>query len=262
MAAETQYTANTGMQTINTANSNLDGSGTLSNSIITGASNGTLIKTVTVKAIVNTTQGMVRLFLYDGTNAKLILEIDVAAVVKTSEAAAFEAIIPFNFFLKSGWSLKASTENAETFNVIAEGIDWTYYASSVRSDTTKNTAYTGAKTMNTANPNLDGTGDWGTVMVANASSKGINIQSITVKAVENTTDGMIRLYIYDGANMKLWREIPVRATTRSANARSFEKSLRFPDGFALKAGWHIRVSTEKGETFHITGDALEWNYPS
>jgi hypothetical protein len=53
MAAETQYTANTGMVKISTANSNLDGSGTLG-TVLTGASNGTLIKTVTVKATSNT----------------------------------------------------------------------------------------------------------------------------------------------------------------------------------------------------------------
>ena len=64
MAEETQYVANTGMQTISTANSNLDGTGTLSSAILTGSANGTLIKTVTVKAQVTTTQGMVRLYIY------------------------------------------------------------------------------------------------------------------------------------------------------------------------------------------------------
>ena len=63
MAAETQYTANTGKVLISTANSNLDGTGTLG-TVLTAASNGTLIKAITVKAQVNTTEGMVRLFLF------------------------------------------------------------------------------------------------------------------------------------------------------------------------------------------------------
>src|SRR5438876_10509487 len=110
MAAETQYTANTGMATINSANAALDGSGTLGTTIwdvITGASKGTLIKTVTVKAQVTTTvEGMVRLFVYDGTNTKLIAEIEVPALAKSATNPAFEATIALNFTLKTGWKLR------------------------------------------------------------------------------------------------------------------------------------------------------------
>ena len=64
MAAETQYTPNTGLATINTANSNVDGSGTLG-TVLTADANkkGTFIKSVTVKASTDTAQGMVRLFI-------------------------------------------------------------------------------------------------------------------------------------------------------------------------------------------------------
>lgn len=261
MAAETQYTANTGMQTISTANSNLDGTGTLSSAIVTGASNGTLIKSVTVKATGNTTQGMVRLFIYDGTNTRLVAEIEVPAVTKGANDPAFEVRMETNFALKSGYSLKASTENAESFNVIAEGLDWTYYTSSVRPESTKFTANTGNGQVSTANTNLDGTGTLGTILTA--ASSGTEIQSVTIKGTVNTTAGMIRLFIYDGTNTKLLSEIPVEATTKSATAHSFSKRITFGgSGFALKSAWLLKASTEKGETFNVVAEGLDWTYPA
>jgi len=218
MAEETQYTANTGMQTISTANVNLDGTGTLSSAIVTGASNGTLIKTVTIKAQVNTTQGMVRLFIYDGTNTKLISEIEIPAVTKGANDPAFEITIPVDYALKSGWSLKASTENSESFNVIAEGLDWVYYTTSVRPESSKYTANTGMQTASTANTNLDGSGTLTSAIVTGASN-GTQIQSVSVKAQVSTTAGMVRLFLYDGTNTKLLKEVPVPAVTKSATAQ-------------------------------------------
>lgn len=89
MAAETQYTANTGCVTISTANSNLDGTGTLG-TVLTGASNGTLIKSIIVKAQTNTTQGMIRLFVNGGGATELIAEIEVPAVTKSSTDPSYE----------------------------------------------------------------------------------------------------------------------------------------------------------------------------
>ena len=57
-------TANTGFATVATANSGLDGKGTLA-TVLTGAANGTMVKSVIVKAIAPTLQGMVRLFISD-----------------------------------------------------------------------------------------------------------------------------------------------------------------------------------------------------
>lgn len=260
MAEETQFTANTGMQTISTANSNLDGTGTLSSAIITGASNGTLINTVTIKAQTNTSQGMVRLFIYDGTNTKLVAEIEIPAVTKSATDTSFELTMQVDYALKSGWSLKASTEVADTFNVIAEGLNWTYPVA-VRPESNRYTANTGMATISTANSNLDGEGTLGTVLTATAN--GTTIQNVTVKSQGNTTAGMVRLFLYDGTNTKLLKEIEVEATTKSTTAHSFSKSIDF-DGkdFALKSGWSLKASTEKAETFNIIAEGLDWTYPA
>lgn len=263
MAAETQYTANTGMVTISTANSNLDGTGTLGTVITASGSStpGTLIKSITIKATGNTTQGMVRLFVYDGTNTRLMAEVEIPAVTKGANDPAFEITMQTNFALKAQYSIKASTENAESFNVIAEGLDFAYYASSVRPESTKFTANTGIAAINTANTNLDGTGTIGDILTA--ASSGTEIQSVTIKGIVNTTAGMIRLFLYDGTNTKLLREIPVEAVTKSATAHAFSKRITFGgNGFALKATWHLKASTEKGETFNVIAEGLDWTYPA
>ncbi len=261
MSAETQYTMNTGMATISTANSSLTGSGTLG-TVLTAASNGTLIKTVTIKAQVSTTEGMVRLFLsyFNGeiTTIKLLREVLVPAITKSASDAAFEVVIPLNYCLAAGWELKASTEKAEAFNVIAEGQNWAYYTSSVRSDTTKYTINNGLVSIATANSNLDGTGTIGTAL----TSAGTNILSVTIKSIVDTTEGMIRLFLYDGSSTKLFREIPINAVTKSATARAYQYVLRFEDGFGLKSGWELRVSTEKAETFKIITEAQDLTYPA
>lgn len=56
------FSANTGIALASTANSALDGSGSLS-TVVTAALLGTVVKSVTIKAIAPVTSGMVRLFI-------------------------------------------------------------------------------------------------------------------------------------------------------------------------------------------------------
>lgn len=121
-----KYTANTGMVLISTANSNLDGTGTLG-TVLTGASNGTLIKTIIINALTNTTQGMIRLFVYDGSSVtNLIDEIEIPPSVVSGTYPAYSISYDVNYNLKAGFLLKAATQNAESFVVIAEALDWAY----------------------------------------------------------------------------------------------------------------------------------------
>lgn len=267
MAAETQYTANTGMTSISTANSNLDGTGTLG-TVLTASANGTLIKKVFIKATTNTTEGMIRFFVYNGTTTRLIAEIQVPSVTKSSIDETFEYVVDMDLSLQAGDILKASTEKAETFNLIAEGLDWAYYSSSVRPESTNYTANTGVGLISTANSNLDGTtGSYTTVLTAGASGagwKGCYIDSITIKAIVSTTaDGMVRLFVQDtGSVTKLFTEVAVPIVTKSSTARSFVQQINFPIGFQLQAGFKILASTELSNSFHIMVDAKDWKYPA
>lgn len=264
MAEETQYTANTGMVAISTANTNLDGTGTLG-TVLTGASNGTLIKSIIIKSTTNTTAGMVRLFVTGGGNTRLLMEIPVPAINKAAINATFETKIDLNFTLQSGYIIKASTQNAETFNIIAEGLNWTYYGASVRKDTTKFTSNMGLGVLSIANPYLDGTGDLVLVYAAGAAGTpnfGTSIKSITVKAPGYVSSGMVRLFLDDGSgtNLFLFTEVVVPTDLPNATDKAFEHTIVYENDFDIQAGYCIYASTENSEYFNVTIEGNDWNY--
>jgi hypothetical protein len=121
------YTDNTGTTIISTANSNLDGTGTLA-TVVTGASNGTLIRSITIKAIVTTTRGMVRLYIEDSgaTFTDLIMEVEIPATTQSPADQTFSTCMAVDFMLPSTYKLRASTQNAESFIVTAEGSNFTF----------------------------------------------------------------------------------------------------------------------------------------
>ena len=109
---------------LSVANTNRDGTGTLVD-IFTAGDNGSLIQRVEVIATGTTTAGVIRLFVYDGTNNRLYDEILVTAITPSTTVEVFSANINPSpaLPLKNTWKLKASTHNAETFNVLAIGIN-------------------------------------------------------------------------------------------------------------------------------------------
>lgn len=109
---------------ISTANTNRDGSGTIG-TVVTAGANGMSVDNVVIEAAGTTTAGVVRLFKHNGTTAFLWHEILVGAITPSTTVSAFRRRIdcskPENAcYLPSGWSLRASTHNAESFNVHAE----------------------------------------------------------------------------------------------------------------------------------------------
>lgn len=114
-----------GVQQIATANTNRDGTGTVSSAIVTGATLGTRVNEVVVEATGTTTAGVVRIFVHDGAAFHLWDEILVTAITPSASVAAFRAIRRYDeLILPSGYSLRASTHNAETFKVFVEGGDY------------------------------------------------------------------------------------------------------------------------------------------
>ncbi len=264
MAAETQYTANTGLVQISTANSNLDGTGTLG-TVLTAGANGTLINSITVKATGTTTEGIVRLFLYDGTNTRLLNEIHVPANTPTSTNPSFEFVWNCDIKLQASWLIKASTQNAETFNIIAEGLDWAYYGGAVRPESTNYTANTGMALATTANSSMDSpSSNVYTSLTAGASAsgwKGTRVESFNIKAIVSTTMGMIRLFISDGTNTRLFREFPIPAKTKSSTETAYEFKTSLGN-FNLKADWVFKVTTANTESFSVITEANNWKYPA
>ncbi len=113
------------MVQIATANTNRDGTGTLGTGI-TGGTNGTRIIRIEAVATGTTTAGMVRVYIDNLTNVRLIEEIPVTAITPSASVEVFKgSIVPTEpLVMPSGYILKFSTHNAETFNVVQYAGDY------------------------------------------------------------------------------------------------------------------------------------------
>ena len=120
MALNAQYasTPRSAVAQLSAANTNRDGSGTVV-TIISAGTNGTRVDDIVIEATATTTAGMVRLFLHNGTTAFLWKEVSVTAVTPSATASVFSSVLSNqSLILASGWSLRATTHNAEAFNVL------------------------------------------------------------------------------------------------------------------------------------------------
>lgn len=106
-------------------------------------------------------------------------------------------------------------------------------------------------TISTANPARDGTGT--IISIASGTTNGKRIHKITIKAIVTTTAGMVRIFIHDGSNYFLWREITIAANTVSATNPAVESEIQLfgEDALVLPNGYSLQFSTEKSETFKI-----------
>lgn len=132
MASNPSYAATPkcGLGQVSIANTARDGTGTIA-TVFTAGANGSRIDAIDIKAVGTTTAGMIRLFIHDGTNAQLLTEIPVTALTPSATLPSWEAQLNTNsmsqvlpIILPTNYSLRASTNNAETFNVIAFGGDF------------------------------------------------------------------------------------------------------------------------------------------
>lgn len=103
--------------------------------------------------------------------------------------------------------------------------------------------------VSAANTNRDGTtGTYVTVFTAGAN--GSRIDDIRINAANTVTAGVVRLFIHDGTNGRLFQEVMVTATTPSTTVQTFGTSL-LNLGIVLPTGYSLRASTHNAETFHI-----------
>lgn len=119
------YTVPYQVQTqIATANTARDGTGTIGTLVDnSGGSTPIRIDRVRMAAIATTTAGKIRWFYHDGTNTRYYTEFDVQAITASATVAPWQLVLNFprGLVIKVGWKLMFSTNNAETFNLEAEG---------------------------------------------------------------------------------------------------------------------------------------------
>jgi hypothetical protein len=246
-----------GVTSISTANPNRDGSGSLSN-LYTSNNRGTWINFIVIKATGTTSLGVIRFFIRDSlSNINLFKEINVIANEQSSVSPSFQYYLPLNIFLSPDYSILVSTEKAESFNVFLFGEEWQYPSSA---SSIENKAISSMAIVNTSNSSLDGSGALAEV-VKGDSIYGTIINRIDVKAIGDTSQGMIRLFIEDDSNNKkvLW-EVKVPCNKVSSINQSFSFTMFFDKGLFLKENWIIKASTQKSEDFNIIAFGESWNY--
>lgn len=121
-------TPNIGIGQVSTANTARDGTGTLA-TIFTAGASGARVDKLDCQAIATTTAGMLRFFMFDGTNSRLFYELPVGAVTPSGTNPAWRSTMSqdavgqeiFPIILEANEQIRVSTNNAETFNVIATG---------------------------------------------------------------------------------------------------------------------------------------------
>ena len=117
-----------GANSVGTANTNRDGTGTIA-TILTAGSNGTAIEEIVVKADGNPADSTIVFYLYDGSAYHVYDEWDIGdpAAGSATVASYRESRLTPNLKLPSGWSLRASITVAPTaglVQVIALGGDY------------------------------------------------------------------------------------------------------------------------------------------
>ena len=267
-----QLTANTGIASLTTADSGLDGSTAVT--VLTAGSNGTILKSVIIKSTEPTISGMIRLFIQNGSKTVLFREIPVPvapvfypyptnpiSVSKLLIEPMFVAYLICDIVLEDGDVLCATTQNDGAFNEIAEGLDIAYPATKACCDNINELPNTGIGVITTANKNLDGTGAVA-IFTADATFNGSVIKSISIDALQSTSEGMVRLFISpdSGTTYYLFNEIYIPQSTQASNIPSFKVNI--PMNYNLMAGYMIGATTAISEKFGISIQAVKWTYPA
>lgn len=94
----------------------------------------------------------------------------------------------------------------------------------------------------------------GTVLTAGAD--GSVIDQVIVHATGTTTAGMVRLFIHDGTNYSLIKEVPVEARIPGASVPAFAVALDM-DGYQIPTGHSLRATTHNAEAFTVTASGAD-----
>jgi hypothetical protein len=103
--------------------------------------------------------------------------------------------------------------------------------------------------LSAANTNVDGTGTL--VDVVSAGSSGSRLDKVRICATGTTTLGKVRLFLFDGTNTYLYKEILVPAVTPSTSIAVFDQDYDL-DGLVLPAStWKLRAAPNNAEAFKV-----------
>ena len=110
------------------------------------------------------------------------------------------------------------------------------------------TPVTAVAQVSAANTNRDGTGT--IVDVLAAGTNGTRVDDVSIVAAGTVTAGVVRLFLHDGTNSRLWKEVLVTATTPSTTVAVWSSTLS-DLALVLESGWKLQASTHNSETFNV-----------
>lgn len=89
------------------------------------------------------------------------------------------------------------------------------------------------------------------VTLVSGGASGSRIDTIRIIGSATVTAGVVRLWLDDGTNKRLFKEVLVTATTPSTSVETFLQDLTFSDGLVIPNGWTLKVSTHNAENFNV-----------
>lgn len=93
--------------------------------LVTAGSSGSRIDEITITAAGTSTANVVRIFLYNGTTYFLFQEVAISAITPSASVASYTTTLYFNsLVIPTTWSVRVTTNNAETYHVTAFGGDF------------------------------------------------------------------------------------------------------------------------------------------
>lgn len=108
--------------------------------------------------------------------------------------------------------------------------------------------------VTTANTNVDGTGTLGTTMmnVIQGSAGGTRIDTISIIAAGPiATDTMLRFFLFDGSSTKLWKEVPIKATSSDQYTQNFAIDLTNLGLILPNNSWYLRAAIHTSNYVNI-----------
>jgi len=183
--------------------------------------------------------------------------------VPTPKYTMFEMALDGGLNLQPSFALLASTQNADSFNIFAEGLEWKYPATLPSSccNYKQEKALTGLGVISVANANLDGSGTIVDILKVTGGVNGGYIKAITIKAQQSTKEGVVRFFISNdgGHTYNLIEEVWVPQSVQSSEEPSFKRILFM--NLNLEADAIIGVSTDTAQSFGISIEGNTWSYP-
>lgn len=81
---------------------------------------------------------------------------------------------------------------------------------------------------------------------------GTKINEIVAKCAATSVAGLVRVFLFDGTNHRLFDEITIAAATGSNTVQQTRVSVQYTNLVLPSASWSIRVTTTISQAIHVT----------